>query len=53
MPGDQPHFQLDIDLEIQPLRHDHPRTVRVKLTIPEEQKQNQHLPSKITRIPKC
>jgi MFS family permease len=24
MPGDQPPFQRDIDLEIQPLRHDHP-----------------------------
>ena len=24
MPGDQPRFQLDIDLEIQPLRHEHP-----------------------------
>jgi superfamily I DNA/RNA helicase len=30
-----------------------PRTARVKLTIPPEQKQNQRLPSKITRIPKC
>ncbi len=51
MPRDQPGFQLDIDREIQPLHHPLPRTAPVKLTIPPEQKRNQQLPRKFSRIP--
>ena len=54
MPGDQPGFQLDINLEIQALRHSPvPRTQRVRLTTPAEQKQKQALLSKIRQIPNC
>lgn len=42
MPGDQPGFQLDIDLKIQPIRHARPLTQRVKPTTPAEQSWNQH-----------
>jgi len=52
MPRDQPRFQLNIDLKIQPIGHScFPRTPRVKLTTRSEQKQNQRLPSEIRRIP--
>jgi hypothetical protein len=50
MPRDQPGFELDVNLEIQPVRHSRPRITRVKLTIPTERKQNQQIPRKTGRI---